>query len=143
MRQMMTAMRICLLAWGGVCAVGQAGQAQQALQIKDLLADPAAYRGLSIVVHGRVDMPGEMRGINASGQQLCGQEFTLHDDTGHLLMRHIVVCQGSADGGWRVTHGETVTIEATLDHTFGPMALATLVRHDREASPQVHLDSRP
>ena len=100
-------------------------QAQQSLPIKDILVNPSAYHRQAIVVHGKVEMPGEVRGVNAWGQQLCGQQFLLDDETGRMLMRSLAICQPGTDSELRVRHGETVTIEATVEAAPANMQTVT------------------
>lgn len=108
-----------------LCATAMPTDAQQALPIKDILANPSAYHRQAIIVHGKVEMPGEMRGVNAWGQQLCGQQFMLDDETGQLPVRTVVVCQQANEREWRVRHGEVVTIEATMEAAPGNMKTIT------------------
>ncbi|GKS57862.1 hypothetical protein YTPLAS18_13890 [Nitrospira sp.] len=109
---------------GGLLADGLV-RAQSAVPIKDILMNPPAYHRQAIVVHGKVVMPGEVRGVNAWGQQLCGQQFLLDDETGRMLMRSLMICQPDNVSELRVRHGETVTIEATVEAAPANMQTVT------------------
>lgn len=139
-----------LMSVGLVCATAGAVEAEQALPIRDILSNPSAYHRQAVVLHGVVEMPGEMRGVNAWGQQLCGQQFMLNDETGQLPVRTMVVCQQGSENSWRVGHGESVTVEATMEAAPGNMktisgrglgvsAVANRVIHEFTGSPQVSI----
>ena len=126
-------------------------RAQSTVPIKDILLNPPAYHRQAIIVHGKVVMPGEMRGVNAWGQQLCGQQFLLDDETGRMLMRSLVICQPENDSDLRVRHGETVTIEATVEAApanvqtvsgrgLGFGAMVTRVTHEDYGGTRVSID---
>ena len=126
-------------------------QAQQTTLIKDILVNPTAYHRQAVVVRGKVLMPGEVRGVNAWGQQLCGQQFLLEDDTGRLLLRSLMICQPDNDSEMRVRHGEAVTIEATVEAAppnmqtvtgrgLGFGAMVTRVTHEDHGTPHVSIE---
>lgn len=139
-----------LMSVGLVCAASAAVSAESALPIRDILSNPSAYHRQAVLLHGVVEMPGELRGVNAWGQQLCGQQFILTDETGQLPVRTAMVCQPGTENDLHVGHGESITVEATMDAApnnmqtitsrgLGVSAVATRVIHNVTSSPQVSI----
>ncbi|MFO0773987.1 MAG: hypothetical protein U0172_04885 [Nitrospiraceae bacterium] len=144
---------VCIAAFALVAmsAVGGAAVAQQTMPIKDILLNPSAYHRQAVVLHGVVEHPGEMRGMNAWGQPLCGQQFTLNDETGQIPVRTVVACKSGDDSEWRLAPGESVTLEATMDAApsnmrtitgrgLGISALVTRIIRDPNSTPHISFD---
>lgn len=143
--------KLAFLIGCGLASATVAVHAQEPIKIKDLLANPSAYHRQAIVIHGKVETPNEMRGVDSWGQQLCGQQFTLDDETGQLPVRSVVVCQKGDEREWWVRHGEVVTIEATMEAApnnlktvtgrgLGASALVTRVHRDDLGGTRVSID---
>lgn len=113
----------------GVILIGSGGMgsasAQQPTPIKDILVSPSAYHRQTVVLRGKVRMPGVIRGYNAWGQQLCGQEFVLEDEGGQLPVMYLIACRPGHEREWMVRQGEAITVEATMEAAPSNMKTVT------------------
>lgn len=76
---------------------------------------PTAFHRSAVLLRGVVKDIGLVEGKDPFNFPLCGQGFSLEDETGLIEVVYLVKCQGGAETVEYVQNGERIVIEATID----------------------------
>lgn len=88
--------------------------ADEASSIGSITINPMANNRRAVIFQGKVKDAVAYEGEDNLGRSLCGQAFTLEDETGSLDVLYLVRCQAS-EPPVLAGEGEQVIVYATID----------------------------
>lgn len=91
-----------------------AAPADQAIPIGSITINPMANNRRAVTLLGKVKDTVAYQGVDGLGRSLCGQAFTLEDETGSLDVLYLIRCQAN-EPPVLVGDGERVIVHATID----------------------------
>ena len=102
--------------WSIMADAAWSGPQDETTAIQLLTANPGANNRRAVKLQGHARGVSEYRGEDSFGRTLCGQGFTLEDDTGAIDVLNIVRCH-STEVPVLIGEGDQVVVYATIDGT--------------------------
>ncbi len=106
----------CCCTWAVLQLPAWSGPQDETTAIGTITVNPGANNRRAVILQGRTSAVSEYRGEDSLGRTLCGQGFTLEDDTGSIEVLYLVRCHAT-EVLELVGEGERVIVYATIDGT--------------------------
>jgi hypothetical protein len=107
-----------LLGYGWLwAALVLAAPADEAIPIGSITINPMANNRRAVILQGKAKTVTAYQGQDGMGRSLCGQGFSLADETGSLDVLYLIRCQAN-ETPVLVGEGERVVVYATIDVLF-------------------------
>ena len=94
-----------------------AAPVDEAIPIGSITINPMANNRRAVILQGKTRSVNAYQGQDSFGRSLCGQGFTLADETGSLDVLYLIRCQPNKTPEL-VGEGERVVVHATIDVSF-------------------------